>query len=120
MFQVIGLLIGLMIQLLILMVRLTVWLIAFLFRLIALAVVEISGWIEGRGSRPHNSLVRSAISGDVRWAIFRRDGYRCTACGSHQDLTIDHVWPVSRGGSNDASNLQTLCRSCNSRKGVLV
>jgi HNH endonuclease len=120
MFQIIGLLIGLTIRLLVLMVRVLIWLLAFLFRLVALAVVEIGGWIEARGSRPRNAVIRPALSGDLRWEIFRRDGYRCMACGSHHDLTIDHVWPVSRGGLNDASNLRTLCRSCNSRKGALV
>src|SRR5438552_3960763 len=33
-------------------------------------------------------------------------------------LTIDHVHPLSLGGTNEDGNLQTLCRSCNSRKGA--
>ena len=60
---------------------------------------------------------RVPIPQDLRWMVFARDGYRCLECGSPVDLTIDHIQPVSWGGSNDPSNLQTLCRGCNSVKG---
>lgn len=44
-------------------------------------------------------------------------GYRCLACGNHDaKLCIDHVVPLSRGGTNEISNIQPLCRSCNSKK----
>ena len=61
---------------------------------------------------------REPLSGDVRWKIFKRDGYACVRCGSDSDLTIDHITPRSRGGSDEESNLQTMCRSCNSAKGA--
>jgi hypothetical protein len=48
--------------------------------------------------------------------IFRRDKWTCVYCSSGDDLTVDHVVPRSRGGSNDDSNLATACRACNSRK----
>ena len=50
--------------------------------------------------------------------IFERDGYRCLSCGTEAQLTVDHIVPVARGGGHELSNLQTLCRSCNSRKGI--
>jgi 5-methylcytosine-specific restriction protein A len=32
------------------------------------------------------------------------------------DLTADHILPKARGGSDDPSNVQVLCRGCNARK----
>lgn len=42
-------------------------------------------------------------------------GY-CYICGSNIGLTIDHVIPISKGGSNDKSNLRLACEYCNSFK----
>lgn len=50
--------------------------------------------------------------------IFARDGHQCLICQATTDLTVDHIIPLARGGSNDDDNLRTLCRSCNSRKGA--
>lgn len=45
----------------------------------------------------------------------------CLRCGDkNASLTPDHVVPLSLGGSNWISNIQPLCRSCNSRKNVKV
>ncbi len=42
----------------------------------------------------------------------------CSTCGSTEQLTIDHLTPVARGGAPyDLDNLDVLCRPCNSRKG---
>lgn len=43
----------------------------------------------------------------------------CLCCGAtHTPLTVDHIIPISQGGTNDLDNLQPLCQSCNSAKGV--
>lgn len=42
----------------------------------------------------------------------------CGQVGPYIEITADHIVPVLHGGSNDISNLQPLCRSCNSRKGA--
>lgn len=41
----------------------------------------------------------------------------CCECGSTDDLTGDHIVPLSKGGRSVASNVRVLCRSCNSSKG---
>ena len=63
---------------------------------------------------------RQQISGDVRHAVYLRDNYRCRFCGKGDedyDLQIDHIKPVSKGGTNHIRNLQTLCEDCNKEKG---
>ena len=51
-------------------------------------------------------------------ALCAQYGNRCLCCGSRGQLTVDHVIPLQRGGSNDLSNLQPLCGACNDRKGT--
>lgn len=52
-------------------------------------------------------------------ALIDRDGYICQAqeCDMQQDLTVDHVVPISRGGTDELENLRLLCRQHNSQKG---
>jgi 5-methylcytosine-specific restriction endonuclease McrA len=38
-------------------------------------------------------------------------------CDTHEDLTVDHIIPLSRGGTDELSNLQFLCLAHNSGKG---
>lgn len=40
----------------------------------------------------------------------------CLACGKEAALTVDHILPVSKGGTSYLTNLQPLCGSCNSGK----
>lgn len=47
-------------------------------------------------------------------------GYVCLCCGEKKPLTIDHVIPLSVGGTNYISNIQPLCERCNKSKGVKV
>lgn len=63
---------------------------------------------------------RKPISRTVRDAVLARDGHRCRGCQATARLTIDHIRPWSRGGTDEPENLQTLCQSCNSTKGARV
>ncbi len=55
----------------------------------------------------------------LRQAVLERDDYTCVYCGRRGGrLTLDHVLPVSRGGTSDLSNLVAACVSCNSAKGT--
>jgi 5-methylcytosine-specific restriction endonuclease McrA len=64
------------------------------------------------------------IRKEKRLAIYIRDGFTCAYCGLNlnesapQDVTLDHLTPRSQGGSNDATNLVTACRCCNSARGA--
>ena len=58
------------------------------------------------------------IPESLRWDVFERDGHRCRRCGSGRRLCADHIEPESKGGPMTLDNLQPLCRSCNSKKGV--
>jgi hypothetical protein len=70
--------------------------------------------------RLNNPIKRSAIKPKDRVAILVRDKYTCQMCGASRSngavLEIDHIHPVSKGGTNDAANLQVLCRECNAGK----
>lgn len=44
----------------------------------------------------------------------------CVACLKQEKMTlaeeVDHILPLSRGGTHDERNLQSVCKSCHSRK----
>ena len=66
-----------------------------------------------------NKNRRQHIPRKLRHKVFQRDGYRCRECGAtnkETTLHIDHIIPVSKGGTNTEDNLQTLCEACNLAK----
>lgn len=64
---------------------------------------------------------RGKVTNKLRFAIYKRDGYRCRYCGRRtDDLEIDHIIPIAKGGKSTYNNLQTLCHRCNIRKGTSI
>ena len=60
------------------------------------------------------------ITADHIMGLLSLQECQCIYCGRliKTNYTIDHVTPLSRGGEHDISNLQLLCKSCNSKKGA--
>ena len=65
----------------------------------------------------------------IRRRILQRDGFRCVVCRVKGKLTladeVDHIMPLERGGTDDAVNLQSICRTChvdksNTERGAVV
>lgn len=59
----------------------------------------------------------------VKRAALRDCGRRCVYCATAltpETATLDHVHPMSRGGTNAAGNLVAACRHCNQLKGDLL
>ncbi|WP_288395881.1 HNH endonuclease [uncultured Acinetobacter sp.] len=67
-----------------------------------------SNWGQGRGGRPWRRL---------KAKIHLMDKYTCQCCGVvTMELELDHIVNVAQGGSDDESNLQSLCVSCHKEK----
>lgn len=64
--------------------------------------------------------VKRYVPSRLRHIVLERDKFRCQDCGASPStgavLEVDHTIPVSKGGTNDMSNLRTLCSDCNRGK----
>jgi hypothetical protein len=61
--------------------------------------------------------LRKRLTESAKKNIYIRDKYECQYCGSKEDLEIDHIIPLSKGGNNEPDNLITSCHKCNALKG---
>ena len=100
--------------------------------LLLLTKAELIAQRDGRVVRsvrkvfPHPSVIRISRFNKIPFRrvelshknIIRRDNYHCQYCGSKShDLTIDHIIPKSRGGTESWDNLVAACTKCNNKKG---
>jgi 5-methylcytosine-specific restriction endonuclease McrA len=70
-----------------------------------------------------SSLRRTRLQKNPTFLVTKRDlekmqSQLCAYCKKRQADSIDHIIPVSRGGSHGIGNLVGCCRSCNSSKGT--
>lgn len=60
-----------------------------------------------------------SLTKKIRFEVFKRDGFKCQYCGKFPPdviLEVDHINPVSKGGTDDMNNLVTSCFDCNRGK----
>lgn len=61
---------------------------------------------------------KTRIPRGLRWTVWERDNFTCVQCEVRRELHVDHILPESQGGAAVLENLQTLCRRCNTQKGI--
>jgi 5-methylcytosine-specific restriction endonuclease McrA len=92
-------------------------------------------WIDGRSQKKEYINWRSRIERARKkrakgsftideWELLKKQyGYTCPSCGKSEPeikLTIDHIIPLIRGGSNYIENIQPLCEKCNCKKYIKI
>lgn len=60
-----------------------------------------------------------------RFKIFERDSFRCIYCGKSSienkaELHLEHIFPRSKGGTNQIDNVVTSCAVCNLEKSAKI
>ena len=82
---------------------------------------RLDAFLGKRGSRifDHRRKSSGYISGTIRYEVLKRAKFRCELCGISAEkkaLEVDHIVPKNKGGTDELSNLQALCYSCNAMK----
>ena len=80
--------------------------------------IELHPIIAVRGAIPTRAWRQAPALANLK--LFARDRHFCAYCGGHfhfDELTREHIVPVSRGGVDSWMNCITACRACNGRKG---
>lgn len=77
---------------------------------------KVRAMVRNRDARRKRAL--GSHTADEILALLERQNWKCAACNIsiRKRRHIDHVIPLSRGGSNDIANLQGLCPACNCSK----
>ncbi len=84
------------------------------------SIIEVSSIIATHGN--NHALIKARkhyIPPLNNLALFKRDAQLCLYCGvrfSCQDLSRDHIRPLSQGGTDTWTNVVTACKRCNNHK----
>ena len=74
-------------------------------------------WRNGKKYDETSKRERKYLTDKMRYDVLKRDDFKCQKCGitakDGAKLHVDHIIPVSKGGTTTLSNLQTLCDRCN-------
>jgi 5-methylcytosine-specific restriction endonuclease McrA len=65
-----------------------------------------------RRARLRNAKTRTVTAKDLQRLL----SAPCAYCGAKENITIDHVVPLARGGDHTIGNFLPACKTCNSRK----
>lgn len=89
-------------------------------KLIDLCSEKLDQYLQDRGNALWDHRRTSAeVPGSIRYEVLKKAKRRCELCGisaNEKALDVDHIVPKNKDGSNDISNLQALCYSCNRAK----
>lgn len=89
--------------------------------LIQACTERLEEFLDARGKKifDHRRKSSGYISGTIRYEVLKRAKFHCELCGVSADvkaLEVDHILPRNHGGSDELSNFQALCYSCNAMK----
>jgi len=106
-------------------------LVLFVLVLLGYAPLFIKSFEQFKHSQPrlYNRLEQLKLNGGThtqeQWLrVKAKQHYRCASCQQTEyqcgPLTKDHIIPLRLGGTDSISNIQALCKSCNSSKGIRI
>lgn len=89
--------------------------------LVAICDQQINRFLNQRGRAVwhHRRRQGRVMSGSVRYEVLKRAHFRCELCGisaAEKAIEVDHIRPRNCGGSDEITNLQALCYTCNASK----
>lgn len=76
---------------------------------------KVTHWKTDNKHRRREIYATGSLTLDEWVEVCNKFGNKCLKCGENE-VTIDHVVPLSKGGTHSMDNVQPLCRSCNSTK----
>lgn len=74
-------------------------------------------WLHKLAKSKRRARIKGGYVPEWAWAaILWLNGHKCVKCDSTDEIQVDHIIPLARGGRHHVANLQPLCRKCNIKK----